>query len=325
MFSKNIDYDRCTACMDCLKICTNSRVIVQNDQGLPEFKYDYKCIYCGHCLAICPEMAIKFEPVFQADPAKNEYIAPSMPLNHHKVMLNGNNFREFLASTRTNRLFLDRPVARETMDIILDAMIRSPSAGNEQNRNFYILSDRSQIEQLEKRLTDYYQKTLQIYKNPVLLRLLALIGARKAIRENRSRRSPEGRPNPGPAFRDLYRFFKTMFQGELLQDNAGLSYLRDSPVVIIITSNKKASMLHQSFYKGDVTIAATYGTLMAQALGLASCWLGLLEIAGNKDRKIKESLNIAADERIDSALALGYSDLAWKQIPPRGPVKVVWS
>ena len=82
--------------------------------------------------------------------------------------------------------------------------------------------------------------------------------------------------------------------------------------------------MHKSFYRGDVSIAATYGILAAKALGLASCWLGLCEIAMNQNKSIGQSLGIPEGERVDGAVAFGYSDHVWKQAPPRGPVKAVW-
>jgi hypothetical protein len=78
------------------------------------------------------------------------------------------------------------------------------------------------------------------------------------------------------------------------------------------------------FVKNDAGIAAAYRTLMAKGLGTSTCLLGLKEIAINKSKMIKQSLGIGEHEHIDAALALGYSNLVWHQIPPRGPVKVVW-
>ena len=63
---------------------------------------------------------------------------------------------------------------------------------------------------------------------------------------------------------------------------------------------------------------------MAKALGLASCWMGLLEIALDKDRKIGEAMHIASHECVGGALVLGYSDTDWVSYPPRGPAVPVW-
>jgi nitroreductase/ferredoxin len=328
MFQKSIDYDKCTSCMSCERICANSRVIQKNDQGKPEFKFDYKCIYCGHCLAICPNKAITFVALPQDGLSADRYIAAPLMLDPARKRPGEAAISEFLGATRSNRIFLDKPIEKDKIAKVLDAMVRAPSSGNEQNRNFYILDDKSRLDALEGQLKAYYKKALLIYQNPLLLRLISLISALNTSKENKKHQQNTNsliQSTPQPSVQALYRFYKNLFQNEIPKDNAQLSYLRDAPVVMIITSGQKANSMHQSFFKGDVTIAATYGTLMAKGSGVAACWLGLLEMAVNKDKKIKLTLGIDKKERVDSALALGYSDLDWQQIPPRGPVKVVWN
>jgi len=102
-------------------------------------------------------------------------------------------------------------------------------------------------------------------------------------------------------------------------------YYKKAPVAILITSNPDIPGIHKDFYKADVAIAITHGIIMAAALGLSSCRMGLSEMIFNKDKKIKSKYNIPENERVDGIVAFGYSSLEWKQIPPRGPVKVIWN
>lgn len=328
MFRKSIDYDTCTACMLCERICTNSRVIQKNDQGKPEFKFDYKCIYCGHCLAICPVQAITFEPVIQAEHAELYFVAEPVQLDPAAMIPDAAAVYSLLGSNRSNRIYLDRPVSKDEIEKILDIMVRAPSAGNEQNRKYYILDDKEKLGDLEERLKAHYQKTLMIYKNPLLLRLVSLtstLNTSKTNKKNKQTANPEASTAQQPSMKSLYQFYKNLFQNEIFKDNAQISYLHGAPVAFIITSDPKAGLMHKGFYKGDVTIAATYGTLMAKALGLSTCWSGLLEMAVNKDRQLKKTLGINEKERVDSAFVLGYSNLEWQQMPPRGPASIVWN
>ncbi len=48
----SIDYDSCTACMECLEACP-SQVILAREDGYP-----YKCSGCGRCVEVCPRDAI---------------------------------------------------------------------------------------------------------------------------------------------------------------------------------------------------------------------------------------------------------------------------
>jgi nitroreductase/Pyruvate/2-oxoacid:ferredoxin oxidoreductase delta subunit len=314
--------------MLCERIYTNSRVIQKNDQGRPEFKFDYKCIYCGHCLAICPVQAITFKPLSQDDRNGQYFVAEPVQLDPAAMIPDAAAVYSLLGATRSNRIYLDRTVNRDKIEKVLDIMVRAPSAGNEQNRKYYILDDRAKLDDLEERLKAYYQKALMIYKNPILLRLVSLtsaLNASKTNKKNKQTANPEASTAQQPSLKSLYQFYKDLFQNEIFKDNAQISYLHGAPVAIIITSDPKAGLMHQGFYKGDVTIAATYGTLMAKALGLATCWSGLMEMAVNKDRQLKKTLGINETERVDSAFVLGYSNLEWQQMPPRGPAKIVWN
>lgn len=207
-------------------------------------------------------------------------------------------------------------------------MLRAPSAGNEQNRKYYILDDRAKLGDLEERLKAYYQKTLMLYKNPLLLRVVSLtsaLNASKTNKKNQPKTSSDASPAQQPSLKSLYQFYKNLFQNEISKDNAQISYLHGAPAAVVITSDPKAGLMHKGFYKGDATIATTYGTLMAKALGLATCWLGLLEMAVNKDKQLKATLGISEKERVDSAFVLDYSEVEWQQMPPRGPAQVVWN
>jgi ferredoxin len=328
MYQKSIDYDKCTSCMACERICANSRVIQKNDRGKPEFAFDFKCIYCGHCLAICPEKAITFEPVLMANQTDHTYQAGPLPTDSNAQEQSERAVREFLIATRSNRFFLDRAVERGTINKVLDAMVRAPSAGNEQNRNFYILDDKARLISLEEQLRTHFQKLLAIYKNPLVVSSMAMVLAMKTIRSSGNRQTHTGQQNPGKmrqSMKTLYRANKKVFQDIASGGDTQPVYLHDAPIVIIITTGPQSTQMHKGFYKGDAVIAATYGTLMAKGLGLSACWLGLLEIAANKNKKIKHSIGIGEQERVAAALALGYSALVWHQTPPRGPVKVVWN
>jgi len=131
MFLKAIDESKCTSCMLCADICTNSQVIVQNKTGKPEFRYSNRCIGCGHCMAFCPQGAISFAPAPAAD---IPYYAKTIECNPIKPPLSSDAVFDFLCFTRTNRIFLNRPLEREMLETLAAAMVRSPSAGNEQNR-----------------------------------------------------------------------------------------------------------------------------------------------------------------------------------------------
>lgn len=315
MYKKSIDYVLCNLCMKCEKICKNSHVIEKNEKGLPEFKNNLQCIYCGHCLSICPQHAISFELLNSHTSSGSEYFAKPIVLDSTRKPSDEDTMLEFLYSTRSCRYFLEKPVEKEKLQKVIDVMARAPSAGNEQNRNFYIIQNKEQIDKLEKAINTHYSQLEKVVHNPIISGIMAFNGAKIITKESDLSRLP---------FKEQYKAMYNLMKNGFHNDTPDFSYLLNTDVVVIITSDKKGSMMHKDFYKGDIRITGTYGILAAKALGLDSCWLGLTEIAMNKNKKIQSMFNIKSNERIDGILALGYSDLKWEQAPPRGPVKTQW-
>lgn len=317
MYRKSINYEKCNSCMKCESICANSRVIEKNSDGKPEFKNDIKCIYCGHCLAICPQTAITFDLWDSKKQLVNEYYAKPHKLDPKRKLPDEDEMFEFLLSIRSNRYFLNIDIEKEKILKLLDIMTRAPSAGNEQNRNFYILDDKTKVDKLENLVKNHYDKMR--VTNPLLVRLLAM-----SIAKTTSEEYTKNKSISELSLKERYKNYLNVMKNFSQNHNEYFSYLRNAHAVIIITSNVKGSIMHKSFYKGDSCIAVTYGIMAAKAIGLDSCWLGLCEIAMNQNKSILKAMNIKDGERVDGVLALGYSDIKWEQAPPRGPVKTVW-
>jgi nitroreductase len=268
-----------------------------------------RCIYCGHCFAICPEQAISFQPAPIGDKQGKKW-AECAPIAYPDAILDEDKIKDFLYSVRADRLYSPKPVEKEKIEKVVDAMMRASCAGNEQNKHYYIFTDSTKIKEIESLQKQYYARLLKIYDNPLAKKMAAL----SLSLSSKEKEIP---------FKQRYNANLKILSESSVFDNSNLSYLKGASALIIITYDNKSGM-HKSFYKGDARIAGTYGILMAKALGLASCWMGLLEIAAEKDKKIYAALNIENGEKIGSSFVLGYSDTKWVQYPPRGPAKIVW-
>jgi nitroreductase len=310
------------------------------------------CIYCGHCFAICPEQAIAFEfgaGAMEEKPAgvgvsddaagtaftgsgaeeeksagskaatdglifvgsgAEEMAAPGRAISYPGGMPDADTISDFLFSARADRLYSDKAVEKEKIEKVVEAMMRAPSGGNEQNKRYYVFTDGAKLAEIEKMQKEYFHRLLQKFNSPAARRMAALSVTMSA-------------KNKEIPFKALYKQNLEIISSGSFFDNSAVSYLKGGKALIVITYEGKSGM-HKSFYKGDVRIAGTYGILMAKALGLASCWMGLLEIAMGKDRKIGEFMKIGEKEKVGGALILGYSGTKWVSCPPRGPAKITW-
>jgi nitroreductase/NAD-dependent dihydropyrimidine dehydrogenase PreA subunit len=122
-----VDSNLCKEDGACAAVCP-ARVLALNEEGFPEELPDTRCILCGHCVAVCSNDALTHTGLPQEAflPASKELPDPAM--------IDG-----FLNSRRSVREFKNQPVARETLDALLDVARRAPTASNSQKLHWIIV------------------------------------------------------------------------------------------------------------------------------------------------------------------------------------------
>jgi nitroreductase/NAD-dependent dihydropyrimidine dehydrogenase PreA subunit len=311
MLSFAVDRSKCVKCGKCVEACCNSRVLETDASGYPFYENVHKCVSCGHCLAICPENAISLLPLKGAE--SSAYATATREYSPSKIEPSA--LAPFLAGIRSNRFFSEKPVSQEDIKAILEAMACSPSAGNEQNRSYYVFSTREQIRELEKDMQACQLSRSKIFKNPLNRKIMTGFMMKHA----RSVYAEKGLPFP-----------KDGMERAIANDIDDIArprpdfFYHKAACAILAASNTRKKGMHKDFYRSDVAISLTHGIIFAQSLGISSCRLGVSEIFFNSDAKLKAKYGIPKEERVDGIVGFGYSTVAWARIPPRGPVKVVW-
>jgi len=88
----------------------------------------------------------------------------------------------------------------------------------------------------------------------------------------------------------------------------GGSFLKDAPLAIVIIGDPQKSAV----WVEDTSIAATIIHLMAEDLGLGSCWIQIRNRNHSPDKTsnqfIKELLNIPEDKEVEAIISIGYPD-----------------
>ena len=131
-----VDTQRCKKDGACVAVCPSGFLTV-NEKGFPEEVVDGHCIECGHCVAVCPQDALVHsglprEPFLQA--------AKKLPA---PAVING-----FLNSRRSVREFKDKPIARGTLEALLDVARRAPTASNSQKLHWIVVADGAKVRAL---------------------------------------------------------------------------------------------------------------------------------------------------------------------------------
>ena len=109
--------ETCQKCGLCADVCPNQ--IMEWVQGKePGFRADRLslCIQCGHCMAVCPTQSII------AGGLSYEKDFFDLPMGGLREC----DFFNFIASRRSVRNFQDKPVPREMLQRIIDAVTLAP-------------------------------------------------------------------------------------------------------------------------------------------------------------------------------------------------------
>ncbi len=96
--------------------------------------------------------------------------------------------------------------------------------------------------------------------------------------------------------------------------------LHDAPHLILATTQKNLPKGRE-----NTIFSLTYLELFATALGLGSCWAGLLEMCIFANyQPLLDLINIPQDKEITGAVMVGYPKYNFKRLVDRDPLDVTW-
>lgn len=128
-----VDKDRCVRDGACAAVCSVGYLTSDAD-GLPQETADARCIECGHCVAVCPNDALRHANlnIDEFTPASGEVPAAAA-------------MDSFLRNRRSVREFQDRPVPRQTLEDLLDVARYAPTGYNAQKAHWTVAPDRATV------------------------------------------------------------------------------------------------------------------------------------------------------------------------------------
>jgi nitroreductase/NAD-dependent dihydropyrimidine dehydrogenase PreA subunit len=95
--------------------------------------------------------------------------------------------------------------------------------------------------------------------------------------------------------------------------------LWSAPVLVVASAPKEAST-----GMTDLCIALSYLDLLAQTMGLGTCWAGLLQQALAWSTPLKEFLGVPAEHPHFFPVILGYPESKYYRLPKRKPPKITF-
>jgi nitroreductase/NAD-dependent dihydropyrimidine dehydrogenase PreA subunit len=129
----SVDTNLCKQDGACVEVCP-PRILSLNSERHPEMIDEERCIFCGHCVAVCPSDALTHAGLPDSPflPASTEIPSPET--------MDG-----FLVSRRSVREFKPRAIPKETFDSLLEIARRAPTASNSQKLHWIVVGDSAKV------------------------------------------------------------------------------------------------------------------------------------------------------------------------------------
>lgn len=270
-----IDTERCNGCGLCVAVCNGAPLtlvegVVHVDQGLY-----FGCFACGQCMAVCPLDCIHVE-------GRDLSPADMFPLAADDPSLFA-----LLSSRRSVRNYQEKPVPRELIDQIIDAVSTAPMGIPPSDVEVLVLESRQAVTGFTEDVIDLFKKVRWLVSDPLLWLLRPLMSKETA---------------------EVYQGFLAVALTSILEKHAqGENWLTyDAPCALYFYTSRFAD-------PADPTIAATYAMLAAHSLGLGSCLLGTIPYCFKYSRALRRKYHIPNKSQQGLMLILGYPNVTYRR------------
>ena len=230
-----INEDLCQLCGKCAEICP-FQIFETNEEKINVVKPE-GCIQCGHCVSVCPEHAISVGEDRPIPFSDNKTVAPEQMLHH-------------IRSRRSTRIYKDKPIPREIIEQVVEAGRYAPTGGNFQSIYLTIVADRLKQEILREKLLAYLESQAEMSESWL-----------KRLKKK------------GELLSDSEKHTIAVWSGfrrqmDKLREGRDVIFW-GAPLVIVLHG---ATAIGSNQWNADVI--AMCMALMAESLGLGSCFLG---------------------------------------------------
>ena len=275
--------ESCIRCGKCVRVCPSKIFTQPVSGGEIGLQGIGSCIVCGHCVAVCPTGSVEHGdfPPQKVHPVDRELL-PSP----EQVML-------LCKARRSNRAFTAKPVPEETLDRILEAAHRAPTASNLQRGAFTLVTDPEKLHAISAFTVGVFASILKKLENPLLKPVLKRIA---------------------PQLYGYVPHFKRLISEF---DKGNDLILRGATAVILIHTPSESRFGCQ-----DANLAYQNGSLMAESLGVAQFYTGFVCSAVEQDRNRRLAKMLGISGKIRAGMALGIPAFRYPNYIDRKDINV---
>lgn len=296
MYEVTIDSALCKKDGICTRVCPKGIFVQRKKLTIPELVGEEHCIACGQCMAICPQGAIRH----------SEFPATAIRSIPFEKIPTTEQVMALLKTRRSIRAFRDKPLARETIERIIDGARYAPSGHNSQSTEFLVVQDRAVLNQVSATVIEYLEFEIRRFANP-LFRTLALLADRDLA---------ERGLHEILGFERMTRSYKS----------GADPILHGAPVLLAFHAKRTVG-----FADINAQLALQNASLVAHSLGIGHFYTGWVlspcraPMARAWNRRIPSLIGIPPGNELHGVLALGYPIPRFKNMIERTRPQIGWA
>lgn len=275
--------NKCNQCLLCARDCVAGVWRIVDGKSQP-VDID-SCNRCGHCLAVCP-----------CDAIIHDGLKKDQTVKVNRNNLNPEAFRDIITSRRSIRQFKNVPVPRDVIEQILDLGRYSPTASNDQNVGYIVITDKKLIEEAAKKIWGFVSRLYDKTKKGIGKIIVNVTGLNN------------------------HRYLRVMDYCQKQAVEGGRDFiLHNAPVLILIHAPKGAR-----FASDNCNISATTIINYAHSLGLGTCLIGFMVMFLRYSGSLRKKFGIPKGRRVYASLVMGYPAYKFTYTASRKKPEVQW-
>ncbi len=283
-----VDLSTCKRCRVCSEICP-AGIIRADDEARFLTDRMHLCIRCGQCMAACPTKSIFIEGLDY----NQDFFTLPRPQGSWQPAFFG-----LISTRRSIRKFRDRPVPRDLLEKIVQAITFAPPGFTPLTVELTVVNDRNLIKSAVPIMAEMYDMLLKMQDNPE-----SRVALQKMLDKD--------------TYQVLSEHVLPLMRVRMPALKVGTedTIARGAPCMILF---------HAQVRSDDIYIALAYGLLAAHAIGLGACAVGLIPPAINRNPELKKMFKIPEDNTVVAAMVLGYPKYKYSRGIRRSLAGLTW-
>ncbi len=250
------------------------------------------CFQCGQCMAICPTKSITITGLSYNN---NFFELPVHP-NYE------NEFYNLIYTRRAIRNFKNKPVAKDVLEKIVDAISFSPPGFPPIKTEITVINNPETIKKALPYMIEFYDSLVDKLKNPIISYFIKKeVGIQK--------------------FKTMENHLVPLLKSRLPELKKGTedTLTRYAPAMILFHSDRNGEDITEDLY-----IAATYGMLAAHSMGLGGSIMSIIPPAIDKSKDLRKLFKIPESNQVLTSIIIGYPKYKYQRGIKRNLKSVNW-